>query len=711
VTVTLSTGTTHFLVPGDTVVLTPGETNFAAGTKTVVLTPTTGSFTYNEAGANVASTVVEEYQASTGVQMLVTLPANVTTSHFIQLYRSEMSATADVEPSDELYLQYESTIAALDISNGYIQLPYDRTPESFLGDALYTNSNDGEGISQANTPPPVALDLCQWDGCTWYANYLPRQRLAINILGVGATAGVQDGDTITIGGTALTFKTVATLTSHVQITSNLTPALNIETTARQLIQQVNEVLPGSFTCWGFYASGSNDAPGHLLFEGKTPSTAAFTVSVSRATAFSPSLPRTSTNSAQPNGLMFSKPGQPEAVPLLNQVLVGSKSSRILRAVPLKSSLLVFKELDGVWQVTGTNGRYSVERIGVARLRGLETVQVFSDRVWALTDQGITAISEGASGVSVVSFGIDAEIASSAATLVLPNTLTMAHAVAYEQDRRYVLWTPTYAFSYQPYYAFSYSSATKAFTRWSVPAFCSAINPVTGALCIGPDSNTVWTERKALDTTDYADVSGAVTITAVDATGLVLTLNSLANVGVGYVLENPSFTAIKAVIQSVNNATSQVTISAAHKTGGYAAFTAGATTYYTPYQCTVRWLPYTGGQPANAKMVNNLCLLFGRSHLFNGTALFASELLNAEAQVPLTFDGWAIANGQLYGTLGGIAPTDSIARTRAIYPLPQEHAAAAQLNVGFTSNEAYGYWQLHGWVLDVNPESDSSWRQG
>lgn len=53
----------------------------------------------------------------------------------------------------------------------------------------------------------------------------------------------------------------------------------------------------------------------------------------------------------PNRIYYSKPDEPEAVPLLNYLSVGSEKSKILRIVPFTDSLMVFKE-DGVWRISG-----------------------------------------------------------------------------------------------------------------------------------------------------------------------------------------------------------------------------------------------------------------------------------------------------------------------------------------------------------------------
>lgn len=139
------------------------------------LNSTTGISTYALQQSAVVSFTPSTRTAT--VDLHFTIPAEVTTANFYQIYRSAMfqSSTAtninDIVPDDELQLIFEVNPSSTDISNKYINF-HDTVPDSFRagGTYLYTNANSGEGISQANYPPPLSQDLSLFLNNTFYAN-------------------------------------------------------------------------------------------------------------------------------------------------------------------------------------------------------------------------------------------------------------------------------------------------------------------------------------------------------------------------------------------------------------------------------------------------------------------------------------------------------------------------------------------------------------
>lgn len=126
---------------------------------------------------------------SATVNLTFTIPANITTSHFYQIYRSPLalssgqSTLSDVSPSDELQLVFENNPTSSEISAKSITY-HDIVPETFResGANLYTNANSGEGILQANEIPPLAKDVALFRTCTFYANTQSLQSLEVDML-------------------------------------------------------------------------------------------------------------------------------------------------------------------------------------------------------------------------------------------------------------------------------------------------------------------------------------------------------------------------------------------------------------------------------------------------------------------------------------------------------------------------------------------------
>lgn len=134
---------------------------------------------------------------SCNVQLRLFLPSDLTTSFFVQVYRSnnpfadsiELLATT-VEPNNELLQIAEILITQDDIDRGYIDY-LDTVPAELqeVGDPLYSNQNTGEGSDQVNYAPPFAKDITLYKGGMFYANTKTRHTLDINLLSI---EGIED---------------------------------------------------------------------------------------------------------------------------------------------------------------------------------------------------------------------------------------------------------------------------------------------------------------------------------------------------------------------------------------------------------------------------------------------------------------------------------------------------------------------------------------
>lgn len=98
-----------------------------------------------------------------------TLPSGVDTTFLYRLYRTDPSISNDVEPDEStLQLIDESNITSTNISNGYIQFT-DTIDDLFKTGYLYTNPNTGEGILEANFPPPISRDIALFKNHLFFA--------------------------------------------------------------------------------------------------------------------------------------------------------------------------------------------------------------------------------------------------------------------------------------------------------------------------------------------------------------------------------------------------------------------------------------------------------------------------------------------------------------------------------------------------------------
>jgi hypothetical protein len=153
-----------------------------AGNGTIALTDLTVTKIFD-------GVVVEATPAN--VNLNFTLPQDITTNYFYQIYRTavvtvtEGLTITDIDPGDEMQLVLEMPITDTDITNGFINL-VDNTPENFraVGAFLYTNPVTGQGITQANDRPPIAHDVTLFKNTVFYANTTDLQRLQFNLLSV-----------------------------------------------------------------------------------------------------------------------------------------------------------------------------------------------------------------------------------------------------------------------------------------------------------------------------------------------------------------------------------------------------------------------------------------------------------------------------------------------------------------------------------------------
>lgn len=683
------TQTAHGYNDGDTFDISPGETGIPSGTKTVSTAfagITADRFYWSDTGTGGGgvSTLVQNFtQDGKNVALRVPLPPGITTSHFLQVFRSRESVGFDVDPDDELFLVKELAITSSDVTAGYIDL-VDDTPEELLdvGGPLYTNENTGDGALQANDAPPLAKDICEWDGRAWFANTTELQRFELSLIGVGSPDGVQLNDTITINGTAFTAKYSPAAATHFLIYEAGTPSVNIERTAQNLVNTLN-ANHATTGLVAYYVSGDQDMPGKIVLEAKSLSASAFSVYASRPASWGPALTtsssgaKTSTNDRRKNGLACSKPGQPEAVPLTNRFSVGAANWELQRAVPLKDKLFCFPEVGGIWTVTGSYPDYRVEQVDKsATLIAPELVAVHNNQIFALTSQGVVAISDA--GSRIVSQGVEGEIFDLVATAGYANLRTAAFAVSYESDRQVQFWLPT---NDQDSYAsrgYVFNGLGEEWTVWTGARTWGAVRPFHDLLHMGDGlKNSVRQERKGRTRRDYADEQLPVTISSMS--GTAVTLASATGVSAGDVLFQGS---LAAVITAVDGNT--VTIHAA------TAFSDAAAHVFVGITNSVQYAAAVPGGAGVLKHWQDLILHWRRFFCREMTVKTESEIDSTEQT-------------RLVGTSAYQAPTDinvgpisgTLKPQNIRVQVPQEHVECSRLRVGFSIREAWCVWALDG----------------
>lgn len=715
VTATMTPGTiwkSVFLlpfVPTTTFTLSPGEANFAAATDTVN-SRFQNTFTWLEAGANVASTVAQELNPGPLVPTAtIQLPADAIAGDIIQLFKSVATSDSSIEPSADLYLCNEYLLTAGDIVVGAIGIT-DFTPESVLKTPLYTNPSDGDGLGEQgqNFPPPLYLDVACFDSNTFYLSTTGQQYLDLEMLGVGGPNGVQDGDTFTIfDGVAttlvFTFKNAPTLPGHIPIVSDGLPGYNIAWTTYVMVTQIANVLKTNgvtgLTITG--ATSPNGFPGGLRIERVDYLQVPFQVKASRPTSWTPALQAAVyTNSfanAVPHGLTWSKDGQSEAVPVTNQDVVGVANYYGRRCFGLKNALIILKEGDGIWSFTGS-GKYNLQQISKANIIAPDCACVFFDSVWAYTDQGILRISD-TGGVTVVSRPIETEI-NRLATLLPTETYAWSFAVPYETERRVMFFVPVAAAS----------SATGGAPQLQAYCYCEATNAWTGPLAFNeqPVSGLVSTGHK-LWLGAYDSVFAQGRITSERKTGGYLDIAEAEWSNVLTITADPKVVQLatagslrkgSGVSQTIGGTLYRTKISAVNTDGSYTLaetvpWVNGACTVYDPYPVEAQFLPE--GTPGHRKALTRLFTLYkpkAFSNLFGRTTL-ETDQVQAELEIDTPAPGFGSTP---FGSGAFGNPSPMVIDSN---PIRAQWVNAAQFFPGYKLDEVWCQMKLQGMGMKID----------
>ncbi len=714
------------------------------------------------------------------------IPRGVTTSNFFRVYRSENSGSVSTPPADEMFLIAERGVTSADLTAGSI-IVNDYTPDSFLGDPLYTNAGSGEGIESANFSPPISKDLVLWSDRLWFANTTGLHRL-VGMAGLGASApdGIQNGDVICLGTRVYRFNNPLTgAANEVFIETAYDSGTDLAKTIQSLesiVQQDVYANPTLATVIPFYASGEQDAPGKFDLEALTLGGSSFTVGVSRPSAWASALPRahsvssgaragstvtittatshglttgdsvvlacfntvdanypvgtktvtvtgattftyteagtgaalsgtyyiykpntagTSTNEATPNRLMYSKLQEPEGVPLLNYLDVGSKAKAIHRIVPLRDRLYVFKE-DGIYAVTGEYP-FRVDLVDdTVRILVPDSAATVGNQIYAVTSKGVVAV--GGSGVETISRPIKNLIDQALVPSNLSN-VRKSFGVGYESEDLYILWlyrgTAADSNIGVPGVAYVYNTMTNAWSKWDLARNCGLVLPAedtlyTASTNTSTDPNELFTERKTGTAKDYSDREYTTTVTLGGGATSLITVASTANISVGDVLAETSGSPRATGL--VTSVPSSGVVGVKMATTGAANFTTSRTVDIRKgIPATVKWAVQTAGAPEVVKHWRDLNIHFKSRLCYAPYATTATERSTSATSSVLAFPDRSFQSSP-----------DIFARQ---FPTSWRVLVAAEkqqsklLEVGFTITEAYAPWALHGYSLVFEPVSE------
>lgn len=645
------------------------------------------------------------------VNVTFTVPVDVATSPFpwtYQVYRGNTSASISTEPDDEMQQVFQGVPTGPQLTARQITIN-DSTPDLVRGQTLYTNGD----ITQSNYRPPFCTDVALFKGYTIYANCHTPQVFFLTLI---SGSNMANGNTITFslaGGPSFTLtagaaENIATGTFFNQTAS--TPSVNIATTAQSIIRVLN-LRAGNTFVDGFYTSGFSESPGAMRFQARSLSTNAFSITCSNTgILFNPSLPssgatsaNTSTNSAQPNAIFYSKLQTPEAVPVTNFYTVGSSTSPIVRILALQESLVVIKQ-DGIYKVTGTAAsNFVVTPIDVQmRIMAINSAVVLNNQVYAFVDQGVVRISDSGS-VELKSVPIQQDLLS-LATPNYPGFKGATYGVSYPPDHKYILCTVSQVSDVDSSIAYVYNYITDAWTTWDVRFTAGYMRPSNEVLYFGtnnPAGSQILQERKQFTLEDYVDLQynlalGARHPSVSNPAIYVVDVNVIdiqkANVN-QTIVQTIGVNTYSSTILEVNDVDNTITIE-----DQAAPFGNGTATVYDPIVTTITMSPSHAGQPNMVKQFTELSLLTDTESFNQIRVSFASDLtVSTDFPGTLSNKNLAAGWGQFdWGSIPWGSTAGSMTRIRTF--IPRAAQKGDWISTTLTAPRAFSRMRISGVTL-------------
>jgi hypothetical protein len=198
--------------------------------------------------------------------------------------------------------------------------------------------------------------------------------------------------------------------------------------------------------------------------------------------------------------------------------VGGSNATLYRIVPQGEALLFFTSA-GLYRLTGTDETdFTLRPLDETfRLVGAETPKSMGNKAYALTDQGVVAVSD--LGVEKVSGPIDTALLPfySGGESLLETTAAVAFGIAYESENEYILFLPS-PFADEgdpPSQAYVYNAQTRTWVRWvflwaavtgSTGWVYTGIVPPDGRLYLA-NGDKISRERKNRALSDYVEPGG------------------------------------------------------------------------------------------------------------------------------------------------------------------------------------------------------------
>jgi hypothetical protein len=334
-----------------------------------------------------------------------------------------------------------------------------------------------------------------------------------NTVGTGASFNPDIGPDLSITSiTSGTTQVITTSTAHGLLTGDQIMISGTDSTPPvDGLWSVTTITPTTFSISGMFVSGAGSIGVAI-----------------RATAA-----LFSENEEKINRVYYSKFSQPDAVPISNFFDVGAQDKAILRIIPLRDSLFVFKE-DGLFRISGESAPFQLELFDSSFiLVAPDSASVSNNVIYGWTTQGIQSLSE--SGSNIISSGIDNIILRTQSSNFI-NFKTSTWGVGYDSDNSYLVFTVKNEEDTTATIAYRYSALTESWTTYDMSKQAGVVNFTDDKLYLAAtDIAYIEQERKTFSRLDYADREIDSVISTNKLIGKTLILPSVSGIQLGDVI--------------------------------------------------------------------------------------------------------------------------------------------------------------------------------
>lgn len=308
--------------------------------------------------------------------------------------------------------------------------------------------------------------------------------------------------------------------------SSSSVSTQLRVTAQGLVKAINR--DAASLVLANYVSGITDTPGRtrITADGFTGTIYLRASSAAAGAAFAPILPDSfasgtqvkSASDEKPASIFLSKINEPEAVPIVNELIVGSKNKAILRVLALRDSVIVLKE-DGVFKITGDNplNFTSTPLDNTIVTIAANSAARLNNQVYMLSNQGICIATD--TSVEIVSRRIE--------NLIEPiigedDIATETAAVAYDSDRTYRVATIAPNDSTQSI-VYVHNTINDTWTTADTLFDAGVVGPKDTLFLVS--GNRILKERKTQTKIDYMGQNYAITVDSVASGSLAAVITS------------------------------------------------------------------------------------------------------------------------------------------------------------------------------------------